>query len=80
MIWPQGRESRTGWPISSVMRADVSAPRRSISSASLNIHSARSAKVIFGHGPWSKASRAARTATSTSLADASGVRPTSLRS
>ncbi len=65
-----------GDPISVVMTLASSAIRVWIPAESFAIASARSLAAIFGHGPESKAARAAATARSTSASRASGTLPT----
>lgn len=61
-----------GAPISVIRASDISARRTSISSLTRRSAAARSFWLIRGHGPRSKASRAAATAASTSAASPSG--------
>ncbi len=69
------RESWIGMPISAVTRRAVSSPRASIAAASRSMAAARSAGSACGHGPESKATRAALTATSTSAPVIEGTAP-----
>ncbi len=66
-----------GDPISLEMSSEMPCMSLRIDSATLARTAARSAGAMRGHGPWSKASRAAATARSTSATWASGTRPTS---
>ena len=65
-------ENEIGEPISSVIVFATSSWRAWISWEIFSMMSARSAGVMRGHGPASKARRAACTARSTSSVDASG--------
>ncbi len=65
-----------GCPVSRVSRRLNSSARASISSTALAITACRSCGVLRGHGPSSKALRAAANAASTSALVASGTWPT----
>ncbi len=67
----------TGEPISLEISSDMPCMSLRMASATLVRTAPRSAGVMRGQGPWSKASRAAATARSTSASRASGTRPTS---
>ena len=69
------RESWIGMPISAVTRRAVSSPRASSAAASRSMAAARSAGPACGHGPVSKACRAALTATSMSAPVIEGTAP-----
>ena len=66
----------TGEPISLEMSSAMPCMSLRMASATLVRTAPRSAGVMRGHGPWSKAWRAAATARSTSASRASGTRPT----
>ena len=66
------RESSSSLPICMLSRRAKSSARSRRSAAARLITSARSTAFIFGHGPLSKASRAARTASSASATPAFG--------
>ena len=68
-------DSWIGMPISAVTSRAVSSPRASSAAASRSMAAARSAGSVCGHGPVSKASRAALTATSTSAPVIDGTAP-----
>ena len=68
-----------GAPISLVSTVLKSSSRSVSSSLNRAITLARSAGDVVGHGPWSKARRAAATAASTSASTASGTDPTTSR-
>jgi len=67
----------TGEPISLEISSEMPCMSLRMASATLVSTAARSTGAIRGHGPLSKASRAAATARSTSAFWASGTRPTS---
>ncbi len=63
-----------GQPISSVINAAIDSRFSVIALPNLRTTSIRSDRLMRGHGPWSKASRAARTARSTSAPEPAGIR------
>ena len=72
--WPMS-DHCFGEPFSEEMTSAMSCARDWRAPESRLMPSARSAGVILGHGPSSKARRAAATAASMSAGDASGTRP-----
>lgn len=65
-----------GWPVSAASSWVNRSLRSSITLSALAMTAARSFGGVVGHGPLSKAARAAATAASTSAAAASGTLPT----